>query len=220
VCGGKLRADGAIPKAEGVGTIDFISDAHEAEHAMALAARKPDLYAELLSLPEHVVGQIVGGRLIAQPRPAPRHALAYSRLGSELGGPFDRGRGGPGGWWLLDEPEIHIGADVVVPDLAGWRRERMPALPETAWFESAPDWLAEVLSPSTARFDRAEKLPLYARWGVRHVWLIDPELRTLEVFENAAGRWVLLETLKDAEAVRQPPFEALEFPLSVLWADG
>lgn len=185
---------------------------------MALIAEKPAVYADLFDLPPHVVGQIVAGRLVTQPRPAPRHAVAYAGLGGELVGPFDKGRGGPGGWWILDEPEIHVEADVVVPDLAGWRRERMPSLPDTAWFSLPPDWLAEILSPSTARFDRAEKLPLYARWGVGHVWLIDPDLRTLEAYENQAGRWVLLATLKDDETVRLAPFDAVGFGLAALWA--
>jgi Uma2 family endonuclease len=122
-------------------------------------------------------------------------------------------RGGPGGWWILDEPEIHLMGDILVPDIAGWRRERMPRLPETAWFDLAPDWLCEILSPSTARVDRAEKLPIYARWGVPHVWLVDPDLRTLEAYENQSGRWVLLATLKDDEAVSLPPFDAISFSL-------
>lgn len=186
---------------------------------MAIAAEKPAAYEDLLALPPQQVGEIVAGRLVTHPRPAPRHALAYSSLGDELLGPFQKGRGGPGGWWILDEPEIHIGSDIVVPDLAGWRRERLPQLPDTAWFGIAPDWLAEILSPATARFDRAEKLPLYARWGVGHVWLIDPDLRTLEAYENQSGRWVLLATLKDDDAVRLPPFDAVAFALSALWAD-
>ena len=186
---------------------------------MALAAEKPAVYEDLLALPPQRVGEIVAGRLVTHPRPAPRHALAYSRLGSELGGPFDRGHGGPGGWWILDEPEIHVGADIVVPDLAGWRRERMPALPAKAWFDLAPDWLAEILSPATARFDRTEKLPLYARWGVGHVWMIDPDLRTLEAYENQAGRWVLLATLKDDDPLWLAPFDAVGLELSALWAD-
>ncbi|MFN3595529.1 MAG: Uma2 family endonuclease, partial [Thiobacillaceae bacterium] len=148
--------------------------------SMGLAVPRPARYEDLFDLPEHLVGEILNGRLITHPRPAPRHALAYSNLGDELVGPFHKGRGGPGGWWILDEPEIHIGGDILVPDLAGWRRERLPKFPETAYFELAPDWLAEILSPATARVDRTEKLPLYARWGVKHVWLVDPDLRTLE----------------------------------------
>jgi Uma2 family endonuclease len=186
---------------------------------MGYAAERLAGYADLLDLPEHVVGEIVGGRLVTHPRPAPKHVRAYSRLGAELDGPFDQGRGGPGGWWILDEPEIHIGADILVPDLAGWRRERLPALPQTAWFELAPDWVCEVLSPTTARVDRAEKLPLYARWGVGHAWLVDPDLRTLEAYANEAGRWVWLATLKDDDPVALPPFDAVTFSLAGLWPD-
>ncbi len=186
---------------------------------MALPQNKPATYEDLLALPENLVGEIVGGRLITHPRPAPKHALAYSALGSELGNPFSRGRGGPGGWWILDEPEIHLGADVVVPDLAGWKRERMPRLPESAWFPLAPDWVCEILSPSTARFDRAEKLPLYVRNGVTHAWLVDPELKTLEIFENRDGKWTLLTVLENAAAVSQPPFDAITFDLSALWSE-
>lgn len=186
---------------------------------MGHPAEKPATYEDLFDLPEQVVGEIINGRLVTHPRPAPRHAVAYSGLGGELIGPYHQGRGGPGGWWILDEPEIHLHGDILVPDLAGWRRERMPKLPETAWFDLAPDWLCEILSPSTARVDRAEKLPIYARWGVAHVWLVDPDLRTLEAYANQEGRWVLLTTLKDDDAVSLPPFDAISFSLAGLWAD-
>jgi Uma2 family endonuclease len=186
---------------------------------MGLAAGHFATYEDLFDLPGNMVGEIINGRVVAHPRPAPKHAVAYSSLGYELQGPFDKGRGGPGGWWIIDEPEIHIGGDVLVPDIAGWQRERMPKLPETAWFDLAPDWLCEILSLSTARVDRVEKLPIYARWGVRHVWLVDPDLRTLEAFENLNGRWVLAATLKDDDAVSLPPFGAISFSLGGLWAD-
>jgi len=186
---------------------------------MGHPAEKPAIYEDLIDLPEHIVGEIINGRLVTHPRPAPKHARSYSSLGIELGGPFDMGRGGPGGWWILDEPEVHLLGDILVPDIAGWRRERMPRLPETAWFDLAPDWLCEILSPSTARVDRAEKLPIYARWGVAHVWLVDPDLRTLEVYASQEGRWVLLTTLKDDDPVAQPPFDAISFSLDSLWAD-
>lgn len=182
-------------------------------------ALKPATYEDLFDLPENLVGEIIGGRLITHPRPAPRHARAHSSLGVRLGGPFDLGDGGPGGWWILIEPELHIGGDILVPDLAGWRRERLPRLPETAWFETVPDWVCEVLSPSTRRDDRVEKMPLYARMGVAHAWLVDPDVRTLEAFENQRGRWLLLQTLADAARVAVPPFEAVEWALEVLWAD-
>src|SRR5688572_5797091 len=151
-------------------------------------------YADLEAVPAHLVAEIINGELRTLPRPAPKHARASSRLGVRLGGPFDLGEGGPGGWSILDEPELHLGLeqDVLVPDLAGWRLERMPKLPETAYFELPPDWVCEVLSPSTEADDRVDKMPIYAREGVRHVWLIDPILQTLEVFVLVAERrWMM-----------------------------
>jgi len=182
-------------------------------------ARRQATYEDLFDLPEHLVGEVLSGQLHTHPRPAPRHARAYSALGYSIGGPFDGGVGGPGGWWIIDEPELHLAGDIVVPDLAGWRRERMPALPETAWFELAPDWACEVLSPSTARIDRTLKMSLYARERVPHLWLVDPDVRTLEVYcLQGNGHWLLLGTLKDDDAVSQPPFDAIRFPLGGLWA--
>ncbi|BCX89025.1 hypothetical protein MIN45_P1395 [Methylomarinovum tepidoasis] len=185
---------------------------------MGQTAKRHATYEDILNLPENLVGEIIGGALYTQPRPAPKHAVAHSVLGFSIGGPFHGGTGGPGGWWIIDEPELHIGGDILVPDLAGWRRERMPALPETAWFELPPDWVCEVLSPSTARIDRSLKMPRYARWGVPYLWMVDPSLRTLEVYALEQGRWCVLTTLKDDDPVRQPPFEAVEFPLDRLWA--
>lgn len=172
-----------------------------------------------MQVPEHLVAEIINGRLVTHRRPAPRHARARSSLGHRLGGPFDQGEGGPGGWWILDEPELHICSQVLVPDLAGWRRERMPRLPETAWFELVPDWVCEVLSPGTARIDRVEKLPIYARAEVTRVWLIDPILRTLEAFALRQGQWVLLGVREGADTISLPPFDAVSFDLSALWAD-
>jgi Uma2 family endonuclease len=182
-------------------------------------AKRRARYQDLLALPENQVGEILGGDLHSHPRPAPRHARAYSALTGILWRPFDRGADGPGGWWIIDEPEIHLGQDVVVPDIAGWRRDRMPTLPESAWFELAPDWVCEILSPGTARIDRAVKMPLYARERVPHLWLVDPDARTLEVYRLESGRrWLLLETLGGDDPVRQPPFEPLSFSLGELWA--
>lgn len=186
---------------------------------MALPACRPASYEDLLDLPEHLVGEIVAGRLHTHPRPAPRHARAYSSLGIAVGGPFDQGLGGPGGWWILDEPELHLDGHVLVPDLAGWRRERMPRLPDAAWFDLAPDWVCEILSPATAKLDRAEKLPLYAGLGVAHAWLVDPDLRTLEAFENRDGRWLLLAVLENDASVALAPFAAAPFSLACLWTD-
>lgn len=186
---------------------------------MSEPARRLACYEDILALPENLVGEILSGQLHTQPRPAPRHAWAYSALGYLVGGPFGGGIAGPGGWWIIDEPELHLGQDILVPDLAGWRRERMPALPETAWFDLAPDWVCEIVSPGTARTDRAIKMPIYANLGIPHLWLVDPDVRTLEVDAlQEAGRWLLLATLQNTDPVRQPPFEAVEFPLGSLWA--
>lgn len=185
---------------------------------MAPTLRRPPTYADLVALPANVVGEIVAGELHASPRPAAKHAAASSHLGGELYAPFGRGRGGPGGWIILDEPELHLGDDVLVPDLAGWRRERMPELPDAAAFTLAPDWAAEVLSPSTSRLDRVGKLPIYAREAVPHVWLIDPVAEVLEVFRLEQGRYTLLLTAGGDDAVPAEPFDAIELSLASLWA--
>lgn len=180
-------------------------------------SRRDALYAELEKLPPNVVGEIVGSALYVSPRPASPHTRAASRLGGELAGPFDRGRGGPGGWVILDEPELHLGQDVLVPDLAGWRRERMPEMPHSVAFTLAPDWVCEVLSPSTAVLARARKMGVYAREGVKHLWLVDPVLRTLEVYRLENGRWSMLGTHVGAVTVQAEPFEALALELGALW---
>lgn len=186
---------------------------------MTEAAKRKATYDDILGLSENLVGEILFGQLHTHPRPSPRHARAYSALTGNLWNPFDGGRGGPGGWWIIDEPELHLGEEVIVPDITGWRRARMPQLPETAWFELPPDWICEILSPSTASTDRAIKMPLYAREGVSHLWLVDPDTRTLEVYRlQDDGHWLLLATLKDDDSVQQPPFDAVSFSLASLWA--
>jgi Uma2 family endonuclease len=179
--------------------------------------KKTPVYEQFLAVPDNKVAEIVRGRLVTHPRPASLHAAAASALGGELFGPFRRGRGGPGGWIILDEPELHLGADILVPDIGGWRRERMPQMPHTAAFEIAPDWICEVLSPSTEAMDRADKLPIYAEHGVSHAWLIDPLTRTLEVFRLEGGRWMFLATHRDDALIHAEPFDAIELELGVLW---
>ncbi|MFP2925057.1 Uma2 family endonuclease [Pyxidicoccus sp. 3LG] len=181
--------------------------------------RKPATYADLEALPDNVVGELIGGELHVSPRPASPHTVAASRLGGVLGGPFDWGPDGPGGWAILDEPELHFEDDVLIPDLAGWRRERMPRTPRVNAFTLAPDWGCEMLSPSTAGWDRAKKLPVYAREGVRHVWLVDPDRCTLEVFRLEGTRYSLLEAHSGASRVRAEPFEAIELNLAILWLE-
>ena len=185
---------------------------------MSTPAERFATYEDLCQVPDHLVAQIIHGQLITLPRPAPRHARASSALGGSLFPPMDSGSGGPGGWWILDEPEMHLGSDILVPDLAGWRRERMPMLPDTAYFTLAPDWICEVLSPSTAQMDRVDKLPIYARSEVGHAWVVDPEAQTLEVFALREGHWLLEAAFKANDEVCAPPFEAVRFGLGGLWA--
>ncbi|MGZ8217818.1 Uma2 family endonuclease [Methylomagnum sp.] len=184
------------------------------------AILKPSLYEQLLALPENQTGEIIGGQLHVQPRPSGPHAAAESGLQTRIGGPFRYGDNGPGGWWILVEPEVHFVRDVeiAVPDLAGWRRERMPILPQDHRFEIVPDWVCEILSPSTAKKDRVVKLPCYARYGVAFVWLVDPREHTLEAYQLRDGAWTLIAVHKDDDAVSVPPFEAISFVLADLWA--
>ena len=176
-------------------------------------------YEDVLAAPEHLVAEIVDGELITHPRPAGRHAAVASALGEELGPPFKRGKGGPGGWLILDEPELHLGDDVLVPDLAGWRRERLPHVGEEAFFVLAPDWVCEVLSPSTEKVDRASKLAIYARAGIAHAWLVNPLQRTVEILRRASDKWLTVAVHHDDQRVRAEPFDAIELDLAVLWSD-
>jgi Uma2 family endonuclease len=187
---------------------------------MADPARRQATYEDLLAVPGNLIAEIIHGTLYTQPRPAVPHARAASKLGAKLDGPFDSGKGGPGGWILLDEPELHLqGGHVLVPDLAGWRRERMPRLPQAAALELPPDWVCEVLSPSTAAIDRADKMPIYASVSVPHVWLVDPLVRTLEVYRLDGGTYRVVNVWRDSPTVRAEPFDAIELELGALWAD-
>jgi Uma2 family endonuclease len=181
--------------------------------------RRRATYVDLEAVPEHLVAEIIDGELITSPRPAPRHAHTSSRLGMKLGGPFDLGESGPGGWVILDEPELHLGygPDILVPDLAGWRRERMPRIPDGVGITVPPDWVCEVLSPSTTRIDRIRKMPIYARERVRHIWLVDPIAHTLEVFRLEEERWIVAAVHGGDDVVRAEPFDALALALAVLW---
>lgn len=107
---------------------------------------------------------------------------------------------------------------MLVPDIAGWRRERLPELPEGPGIEIPPDWACEVLSPSIEKFGRRQKLPRYAIAGVAHLWLIDPSKRRLEVFSRHELDWVLLEQYSGEAVVNAPPFEAVSIELAPLWA--
>jgi Uma2 family endonuclease len=185
--------------------------------ATRVPARRRATYEDLKTVPDHLIAQILDGELVVSPRPAIRHALSGSVLGTVITGPFQLGVGGPGGWWILDEPELHLAEDVVVPDLAGWKRARLPELPDAAFIRLAPDWVCEILSPSTERDDRARKLAIYRREGVSHVWLVNPGARTLEVLRLQGELFSVLAVHAQDAHVRAEPFDALELDLSLLW---
>jgi Uma2 family endonuclease len=186
---------------------------------MAADPTKRATYQDVLDAPPEIVAELIEGVLYTHPRPAVPHAEAASVLGMDIGSAFHRGRGGPGGWIILDEPELHFGPDILVPDLAGWRRERMPSAPRTAYVELAPDWACEVLSKSTALIDRKRKTPIYAREKVTHLWLVDPIARLIEVFRLESAGYRFVDAYGEQERARIEPFEAIELELAALWPD-
>ncbi len=187
-------------------------------HPVTITTHGPATYEDLLKLPENVVGEIVNGDLYASPRPGPRHADAEGAFFEEIRAAYQRGRGGPGGWRILIEPELHFRSDVLVPDIAGWRRQRMQRLPETAWFELSPDWVCEILSPSTGRLDRSKKLPIYARESVAFVWLVDPIEKTVEVMKLIENAWTIVHVYGGDEQMSAIPFEELTIDLRTVWS--
>lgn len=184
---------------------------------MSLHQPKTATYADIEALPPNIVGEILFDRLVTHPRPARRHAAASSYLGGVLTPPFSFGDGGPGDWIILDEPELHLGPHVVVPDLGGWRQERLVGSSDTPWFDEAPDWICEVLSHSTKPYDIGPKRRIYATYGVGHLWYLDPASRSLEVFQRQDTAWLLTHAFIDREDVCAPPFEAITFSLGLIW---
>jgi len=176
-------------------------------------------YSVLNALPKGWVGEIVEDELVASPRPLAAQTRAAFMLGVELGEQLDPRRGGNGRWCFLRAPELHLGRDVLVPDLAGWRRDRVsqPLEPSEPFLTVAPDWVCEVLSPVTLSLDRVRKLPLYAQHGVSHAWFIDPEARTLEVFQRLKRGWLFAASYEGDALVRAEPFSGLSLELGALW---
>ena len=191
------------------------STVHGSESGPARPGRAT--YQDVLDAPAHRVAEIVDGTLYINPRPPMLQALAKTRLVAGLGQAFRFGRGGPGGWRIMHEPELHLGEDILVPDVAGWRRERLPRIPETWDAVIAPDWVCETVADSTRDFDLNSKRPVYARAGIPHLWLVDPTDRTLEAFELHEGQWLLIASVKDDDPVSIRPFDAITFSLGDLW---
>jgi hypothetical protein len=177
----------------------------------------PATNADLEAVPPHLVAEILFGSLETYLRPAPRHSGAANSLGHELTGPFQKGRGGPGGWVFFIEPELHLGPHVNVPDLAAWRVERLPAMPRTAYFGIPPDWVCELLSPATENIDRDPKRRIYATYGVGFMSLVDADKERLEAYVLRDGQYLLHETFDGTDEVKAPPFDAVPFPISALW---
>jgi Uma2 family endonuclease len=184
---------------------------------MADTAFKRATYQDILDLPEGVVGEIILGSLYTQPRPRWGHSVAQASLVAAVRGPFGKG-GGPGGSVFGVEPELRLGDDLLVPDIAGWRVERAPTNANDSVIDIAPDWVCEILSPSTAQKDRALKADLYAKQGVSWMWLLDPSVKTLEAYRNQSGQWLQLAVLKESDEVKVEPFDAAPFKLDSLWS--
>src|SRR6266540_3344871 len=184
---------------------------------MAARMKTGATYEDLVRLPENMIGELIDGELYASPRPSGPHTRFTSALGMLIGSRYDLGINGPGGWWILDEPELHLGRHVLVPDIGGWRRERMPQIPTSHIFSIAPDWVCETISPGTARLDRQKKLPIYAEHEVSYAWLADPLQRTLEILQLVGSRWTLLAIYGGNDVFSAEPFPLVEIDLAVIW---
>lgn len=185
---------------------------------MAETAARLKGWQDVLAAPEDLKAEVLAGELFTMPRPHPRHGWVQAVLSSDLTAPFGQGRGGPGGWWILIEPDVLFGPhDIVSPDLVGWRRDRVPAFPDEQPISIRPDWICEVLSPRTASRDRTSKSDLYLRSGVPDYWLVDPAARILEAFELEEGGWLRLGAWGDGDRARIRPFDAVEIEVGALF---
>lgn len=187
---------------------------------MTEPARKRATYNDLYAIPENMVGEIIDGDLVTSPRPSRNHGYAASIIGNELGPPYNMGRGGPGGWIIIGEPEISFGDNILVPDIAGWKKERFPGAEDHNWISVSPDWVCEIVSRGSIRLDRVKKMGIYARHRVPYFWIIDPVNKTLEALKNEAGRWVIIGTYAEDDKVRAEPFQEIEFDLHCLWLEN
>lgn len=187
---------------------------------MTEPARKRATYNDLYSIPENMIGEIINGDLIVSPRPSRKHGYTASIIGNELGPPYNMGRGGPGGWIIIGEPEISFSDNILVPDLAGWRKERFPESEDHNWISVSPDWVCEIVSQRSVRIDRVKKMGIYAQHRVGYYWIVDPTTKTLETLKNEAGRWLILGTYAEDDKVRAEPFQGVEIDLNSLWLEN
>ena len=185
---------------------------------MSELAKRKATYQDLYKIPDNATGEIIDGEIIVTPRPSRKHVICTTALGAAVTAPYQFGQGnGPGGWIFAIEPEIGLGEQIMVPDLAGWKRERFPVEEDHNWISAVPDWVCEILSPSTFRTDKVKKMPVYAHHGVGHIWLIDPVAMTMDVFRLESGKWVLLVSFAENDKLRAEPFQEIEIDLEALW---
>lgn len=181
-------------------------------------ARKPPTLADLDALPKGVKGEIIGGVMYTMTRPRGHHQRTGLEIGADLRDPFMRGRGGPGGWWILPEPGIELpNTPEISPDVAGWRRERLPSLPADAAITVVPDWVCDILSPTTRRHNLLIKKPYYAKVGVPYHWIVDLDARTIATYRLENARWVELGVFGDERDARIEPFEAVALDVASWW---
>ncbi len=183
---------------------------------MAARVREQATYEDVLRAPENMVAELIDGELYTWPRPRGRHGNAQSEILTAIRSVYGIGRV-PGGWWIIGEPEVHLGPHAVVPDIGGWRRERMPQLPDSHIFDVAPDWVCEILSPSTARVDRGKKLATYAHHTIPWAWYIDTDARTFEVMRLDDGKWTIVDVFTEGDVVHAEPFPAADINLTLVW---
>ncbi|MFW7379330.1 MAG: Uma2 family endonuclease [Oligoflexus sp.] len=187
------------------------------------AAKQYASYEDILNAPDNVQAEILNGELHTHPRPSPKHSRSITKLSAELSGPFDKGSGGPGGWIFLVEPELWLSSEAgsrgnyLVPDIAGWKRERFVHDESKNGIEVPPDWVCEVLSPGTMVHDRVRKMPIYSSFSIPFIWLVDPAAKLLEAFELSDSKWSLIGSFAGKDKVKALPFEAFEFDLAALW---
>ncbi len=189
----------------------------QSQSAKTLTTSPRATYQDVMDAPPQMVAEIVDGTLYTNRRPAPIYTFASSYFGPIIHSSFGYRYSNPGEWWIIREPEIHLGEDIVVPNWTGFRLERMPEIPMTDYLTMAPDWACEILSPATRKLDLVGKRPIYAREGVRHLWLVDPDAKSLEAFELRGTEWVSIDKRFDEESVSLPPFDAISFNLGYLW---
>jgi Uma2 family endonuclease len=180
---------------------------------------KPPTLADLDALPPGIVGEIIEGVLYTMTKPRMRHQRTATRIGGKLSDPFDAGPGGPGGWWIVNEPGIELPNDTkeISPDVAGWRRERMPEMPGDEPIRVVPDWLCEILSPTTRRHDLLRKQPYYAKVGVPFMWLIDLDARVLTAYRLEGTAWLTVGTYSEETEARIAPFDAVPLNVASWW---